>query len=218
MPGPCRSILGLTVTTIVAFVVMACALSCQAAGLPPHAIVVYHDSWDESRPPARRARRWRSLPAFISVVNLAFAKPDLSYSGHLDLAQTGLEYRYSGQVLRDSIDQLKLRNPGTRVLLSVGGAAYHNWLGFNEAAVVALVHDLHADGVDLDFEPRRPGCMAEPDQHIRCSTDAVWGFLVSRLRAVLPRPFLLTAAVWSVGAYGEGAFKEAEPSAATPVS
>jgi chitinase len=191
---------------------LACsAAACSAAGLPPKAIVVYHDSWNEPPVTVATGSSLAGLPEYLNVVNLAFAKPDLVYGGDLDLRGTGLEYRYSGAVLRDSIALLKRRRPATRVLLSIGGAAYDNWSRFDEAAAARLVRDLGADGVDIDFEPAFPDCQRGPDQRIRCRTDAVWEALIRRTRAVLPRPFLLTASVWSVGAYGENQFRTAQP-------
>lgn len=193
-----------------AFLLLA-LLSCGGAGVPPNVIVVYHDSWNEIAAAGPAATSIAALPGYLSIVNLAFVKPDLRYAGDLDLSRTGLEYTYSGTVLRDSIALLKQRQPRTRVLLSVGGAAYHTWRNLNEAAIGRLVRDLGADGVDIDFEPPHPDCAAGPDQAIHCRTDAFWQALIRRFRTVLPRPALLTAAVWSVGAYGEGAFQASRP-------
>ena len=114
-------------------------------------------------------------------------------------------------MLRDSIELLKARHPATRVVLSVGGAAYDNWRGLDVAAAARLVHDLDADGIDIDFEPHWPGCAVGPDQHVTCATDDTWIDLLRRFRAVLPRPALLTASVWSVGVYGEGVFQKSRP-------
>jgi chitinase len=192
-------------------VLLVAVLSCAAADPPPPVIVVYHDSWDEIAAVGPAATSIAALPGYLGIVDLAFARPDMHYAGDLDLSRTGLEYAYSGTVLRDAIALLRQRQPRTRVLLSVGGAAYHTWRDLNEVAVARLVHDLGADGVDIDFEPAHPGCAAGPDQAIHCRTDAVWQALIRRMRAVLPRPALLTAAVWSVGAYGEGEFQASRP-------
>jgi len=153
-----------------------------------------------------------SLPAYISVVDLAFVRPDLVYRGKLDISQTGLEYRSSGQVLHDAIAFLKSRHPGTRVLLSVGGAVYTRWQALDVDALVRLTQDLGADGVDIDFESPQPGCNVTVDGQVHCQTDAILDRIVRQLRTALPRPALLTAAVWSVGAYGEGDFRLAQPS------
>jgi chitinase len=195
----------------VAVAMMMWSAACAATGLPPHVIVVYLDSWDEPATQSAALSVLASLPAYITVVDLAFARPDLAYPCKLDLSGTGLEFKYSGQVLHDAIALLRARNPDTHVLLSVGGSSYRNWSHLDERAVARLVHDLDADGVDIDFEPANPGCLSGPDQRIRCYTDSAWRRLVTRFRQVLARPYLLTAPVWSVGAYGEGAFRTARP-------
>jgi chitinase len=183
----------------------------HAGGIEPHSIVVYHDSWNEGAARSAADMSLAKLPGYISVVDLAFAKPDLVYPGKLDLSRTGLEYRNSGDTLRNAIAFLKARRPDAKVLISVGGAIYTNWDRLDEKAIVRLVNDLHADGVDIDFEPPHPGCSLARDQTLRCNTDPVWQTLVQRFRAVLPRAAILTAAVWSVGAFGEGEFKDAQP-------
>jgi hypothetical protein len=173
--------------------------------------VVYDDSWNE--PPVASPERSSvaSLPDYIGVVDLAFAKPDLVYPGGLDLSATGLEYRYSGQLLHGAIALLKARHPNTQVLLSIGGAVYNNWDHLDEHALMRLVKDLGADGVDLDFEPPDASCAADATQHMVCTTDRLWGEFTTRIRAVLPRPYIMTASVWSVGAFGEGVYRSAGP-------
>lgn len=184
---------------------------CAAAGLPDHVLAAYHDSWNEM--PATTADRTSlaRLPGYINVVMLAFAKPDAFYPGNLDLSRTGLEYRMPGPVLRDAVALLKRRNPATTVLLSVGGAAYAGWDRLALADIAALVRDLRLDGVDIDFEPRDPQCRPGPDDRIGCATDMAWEAILRRARVALPRPLVLTASVWSVGAYGEGRFRRARP-------
>ena len=184
---------------------------CRTADIPPHPIIAYHDSWNETPAAVAGAMTLASLPAYISVVNLAFVRPDLVYPGKLDISQTGLEYRCTGQVLHDAIALLKSRHPATRVLLSVGGATYRNWSALETDALARLTHDLNADGIDIDFEAQHPDCRAAGEASVQCRTDGVWNSIVQRLRAALPRPALLTAAVWSVGAYGVGEFHLAKP-------
>lgn len=183
----------------------------RAEGIPSHAIIAYHDSWDE--PPAEAAVQTSlvELPSYIDVIILAFAKPDLRYHGGLNLAGTGLQYRFDGRVLRNAIAFLKAEQPGTRVLLSVGGAAYRHWRHLNAAGIAHLVRDLGLDGVDIDFEPRHPDCRRAADHTIHCASDPAWARIVRHLRSVLPRPAILSASVWSVGAYGEGSFRHAGP-------
>src|SRR5215469_12101405 len=134
------------VVAVIAIAATLWAPSCHAGGIPSHPIVAYHDSWDEAVVDSAAETSLASLPNYVSVVNLAFVRPDLIYHGGLDLSQTGLEYRYSGSVLHDAIALLKARHPGTRVLLSVGGAAYTNWDDLDSSAIAHLVHDLGADG------------------------------------------------------------------------
>jgi len=152
-----------------------------------------------------------SLPSYISVVDLAFVRPDLVYPGRLDITQTGLEYNVAGQILHDAIALLKSRHPDTRVLLSLGGAVYRNWSALNVDDLARLVNDLGADGVDIDFEARLPGCNADGGGRIHCGTDETWERIIHQIRKALPRPALLTAAVWSVGAYGEDEFRLTQP-------
>ncbi len=113
-------------------------------------------------------------------------------------------------MLKQAIALLKARQPDIRVLLAVGGATYHGWDKLDEAALARLVRDLGADGVDFDFEPTDPRCIAVQGR-MRCADDVLSVSLVRRLRAALPRPAVLSAAGWSVGAYGEGAFAGAPP-------
>ena len=44
-----------------------------------------------------------------------------------------------------------------------------------------------------------------------CATDAQFVSVIRALRAALPRPYLLTTAAWSIGAYGQGAWLGAQP-------
>lgn len=177
----------------------------------PRLFVGYHETWSENAAGSAPATRLAGLPAYVNVVVLAFARPDVGYRGGLDLTGTGLQVPFSGAVLRDAAARLRERNPGTRVLLSVGGATYHNWRDFDPQGVARLVRDLGLDGVDLDYEPEQPGCRRMPDRSQRCASDHTWRDLVSRMRAALPRPALLAVPGWSVAAYGEGAWAEARP-------
>jgi chitinase len=191
--------------------VLPIALICSAAGRPDHVFVAYHDSWNE-RPASTAAQTSIArLPQYIDLVLLAFAKPDAIYHGNLDTSGIGLQYRMPGAVLRDAISLLKHRHPATRVLLSVGGASYTDWDHLTVPAIIAFVHDFHLDGIDIDYEPTDPRCRAGADGLIGCATDQAWDSIVGRIRSALPRPMLLTASVWSVGAYGEGAYRESRP-------
>eukprot|EP00887_Chlorella_sp_A99_P003179 scaffold9.g3179.t1 len=47
---------------------------------------------------------------------------------------------------------------------------------------------------------------------VSCATDAEFERVIRALRAALPRPALLSAAAWSIGAYGQGAWLSSQPS------
>jgi hypothetical protein len=79
------------------------------------------------------------------------------------------------------------------------------WGALAAEPLARLVKALGADGVDLDYEPKDPRCSKSGDA-IHCAADQDWIRSIKTVRAVLPRPFLLTAPVWSVGAYGVGAY------------
>jgi hypothetical protein len=49
---------------------------------------------------------------------------------------------------------------------------------------------------------------------ISCLTDTEYIASIRALRAALPRPYILSTAPWSIGAYGEGAFVNAQPQGA----
>ncbi len=170
----------------------------------------YHESWWEVPATGANATRLAAIPGYVNLVALSFARPDMAYDGGLELAATGLQYPFDGRVLKGAIALLRQRQPGTKVILSVGGSAYPAWHRLNEAAVARLVADLGLDGVDIDFEPAEPGCRTEGGK-IRCASDRDFADIVTRLRRVLPRPALITVAGWSVAAYGEGAWANAQP-------
>ncbi|MCW0181204.1 MAG: glycoside hydrolase family 18 protein [Zavarzinia sp.] len=175
--------------------------------------VVYHESWLERPATGGIATTLAFMPPYANIVVLSFARPDLVYPGALDIGGTGLEYQFSGTILREAIALLKRGNPGTRVLLGVGGDGYkEGWPAYDPVAAARLVADLGADGIDLDYEPPRPDCRPSAEAgRMVCASDASWRDLVRRTRAVLPRPLMLSIPVWSVGAYGEGEFAAARP-------
>jgi hypothetical protein len=176
-------------------------------------LLVYHLSWTE-RPSVRPDHLdLARLPGSIDVVALAFARPDAEYAGDLaaPLAGSGLEYPVTGLVLRQAVADLHRRNPGQKVILSIGGATYTAWDRLSVAAIALLVRDLGLDGVDLDIEPADPGCRRDAHERISCASDSIWRDSIRRLRGAMPRPMLLAMTGWSVGAYGEGAWREATP-------
>ena len=158
------------------------------------------------------------LPGYVNIVNVAFMRPDATYSaGSFKLAGTGVEPAYwavtgSGQILRDAITELHRKNPDTKVMISVGGATYFNWTSFDAAAIAAFVGDMGFDGVDLDYEPGDASVHCTQSMgKVSCLSDKIFVDLVSRMRAALPRPKLLSIAAWSVGAFGEDRWIDAQP-------
>lgn len=182
-----------------------------ARAAEPRPFLAYHASWYEVAAPRAEDTTIARLPSYITHLALAFAKPDAAYGGGLDLSGSGLQYPYSGEVLKRAVALLKGRNPQTKVILAVGGSGYPGWKQLDERSIARLVADLGLDGVDVDFEPLDPRCAAGPDGRIGCLSDGDWVTYVDRMRAALPRPLLLSVPGWSVGAYGEGEFAAALP-------
>ncbi|KDD72533.1 hypothetical protein H632_c3224p0, partial [Helicosporidium sp. ATCC 50920] len=98
----------------------------------------------------------------------------------------------------------------TKVLVAVGGATYTNWNALNANAVANFVRTFGLDGVDIDFEPSSNSC-SNVNGQMQCTTDAQYINIIRSLRQALPRPYTLSSAVWSTGAYGQGQWTNATP-------
>lgn len=139
--------------------------------------------------------------------------------GSYDLSGTGIGYvdgaAAGGQTLKQAIALLKAAHPNTKILISVGGATYAGmWSSFNQTDannIAAFVKDYGLDGVDIDYEADQQCTIS--GNTVNCPGDANYEAVVEALRAALPRPAMLTAAVWSVGAYGLGPWAGAQPMA-----
>jgi chitinase len=174
-------------------------------------LVGYLQSWSQAWKATGAETEIAKLPSYLNVVNLTFMRPDCSYTaGSHSLAGTGLDFSYDGPTLLAAVTALKAANPGTKVLVSVGGATYATWTGYNPTAVAAFVKDFGLDGIDVDYEPTNPACAAS-NGHVTCASDGEFVQVVSATRAAMPRPQLVSIAAWSVGAYGEGAYAAAAP-------
>ena len=173
----------------------------------------YFESWSEIWHFQGESLTLAKLPSYVNIVNIAFMKPDSQYYGLLDLSYTGLEFSAAGPVVRDAIAALKYQNPNTKVLVSVGGATYTNWASLNPTAIAKVVQELGLDGVDIDYEPSQPGCQVTSGK-VSCTSDSQYQSIVSQLRAALPRPYVISIAAFSVGAYGEGSYASSQPSSA----
>lgn len=192
------------------------ALVLAGAGARPalaaeRPFLAYHVSWYEVHTDDPAATSIARLPGYITHLALAFVRPDMTYEGGLDLKGTGFEYPYSGAVLKKAIQLLKARVPTMKVLVSVGGWNYPAWDRLNVEGIARLVKDLGADGVDIDYETHTPACARGRGGRVSCPSDALTTKIVEDIRRALPRPFVVSATGWSVGAYGEGAFAAAGP-------
>ncbi len=167
-------------------------LSFQAAAVQP--MVVYYESWQGES----TAQDIENLPAYVSHLALAFAKPNASYHGNVDLTCTGLNLPYSGNQLKEAIKKAKENNPALKVLLAVGGATYHEWQNLRPIDLSQLVEDLGLDGIDIDYE------QAPPDA-------ALVNAVTKDLRQALAADKILTMAVMHVAAYGRDQWEHSQP-------
>ena len=174
----------------------------------PH-IAAYYQTWSAEAGPLLD-ETLVNLPIGLTEILLAFVRPDLAYAGDLDLSNTGLEVPYSGSVLKASLAALKMRNPGVKILISVGGETYTNWHKFDREALKRLVRDFELDGVDLDFEPPSPNCQNRSGR-VSCESDSTLFEIVTSARSALPRPYALWLTATNTGAYGEGAWRAQTP-------
>lgn len=150
------------------------------------------------------------IPNYVTHVVLSFAKLNqmhlynaLSHNDN-DLIPLGIEMVTNSASLKESIRVLKTVNPGTKVLLALGGAAYNDyWAGANEndaAGLKRLIVDLGLDGVDVDYEKggADQATLTEYYHSIQLMRQAV-----DDANAALPErehPVILTLAAWSTGA------------------
>jgi len=180
------------------------------AASPNKMFVGYFESWSEKWASDGKSSHLANLPSYVNVVNLAFMRPEGQYNGNLNIGSTGLDFPYDGKTLKAAISTLKQRNPGTKVLISVGGATFTNWGSLNEGAIAHFVKDFGLDGVDVDYEPTNPACSSNNGK-VSCRTDQEFINVINRVRKVLPRPYIVSIAGFSIGAYGQGNFKSASP-------
>jgi chitinase len=175
--------------------------------------VGYYQSWSSTWATDGSTTDLAKLPSYVNVVNLAFMQPDTTYQKNsFNLAGTGLQFNYAnGQVLKQAVAALHQSNPNTKVMVSVGGSSYTNWAGLNARAIADFVVDYGLDGVDIDFEPSSPGCALGSDNLMHCQTDNAFISYVQALRTLLPSPYWITIAGWSVGAYGQDQWVSAQP-------
>jgi hypothetical protein len=176
----------------------------------------YYQAWQELPVGTARAMKLAQMPGSLDILAIGFAKPDLSFDG-AGLKGTGLEFppEIDLAMVRKALDLLRAKTPKLKILITVGGESYTpGWLNYKPADLARLVKALGADGVDLDYEPAHPGCARRASDKgggIFCASETDWARLITATRAVLPRPAILIAPAWSVGAYGEGDFARDVP-------
>ena len=174
--------------------------------------VGYYQTWSDSWKADGADTALAKLPSYVNVVNLSFAQPNMTYApGSLSLSGTGIGLPYDGPTLKVAIAALHQKNPGTRVMLSVGGATFPSFGDFKAGVIASFVKDFGLDGVDIDYEPSNPSC-AIAGGHVSCPSDAEYVSVVKSMRAALPAPYWISIAAFSVGAYGEDAWASAPPS------
>jgi len=123
------------------------------------------------------------------------------------------------EVLKRSIKELRAKNPKVKLYLSVGGATYKFPSRMSKAQIDAQLKycDFYGlDGIDLDYE-NSPACYKSGTKPV-CATDKQltdlikdWGQAVEAHKKETGKPFLLTAAAFSVGAYYNGDYLNAKP-------
>lgn len=161
-------------------------------------IGAYFQSWSSGWSSSATTLDLTNLSNLVNIVFLSFAKPNLTYtSGSNSFSNTGLEFSSDFSIIKQSISLLKQR--GVVVMISVGGATYP-WDSYNIPALKALITDLGAHGLDIDWEPSGGA-----------SGGSQLGPIISALRSGLGSNVLISLAGFSVGAYGKGAFANSTP-------
>jgi hypothetical protein len=160
-------------------------------------IGAYFESWSANWASSGETHDLVKINNSINIIYLSFVHPNCSYTkGSNTFTGTGLQFSSDFTVIKNAIKIL--RNKGCIVMLSVGGATYHFDV-FNPVNIANLVYDLDCDGVDIDWE--------DPQGTVNAHK---FGPIISKMRDALPNKFISTAG-FSVGAYGEGEFKNAKP-------
>jgi chitinase len=153
-------------------------------------IGIYFQSWSS---------KWSSSDLDLAstdgdIIYLSFVKPSCQYrSGQHTFLGTGLDFSSDFKVVQSAIRVLKSKNK--IVMLSVGGATYP-FDSLNVDGVVALAKDLECDGIDIDWEP---------------TTKASGEFANIINRFAEKKLRYLSAAVFSIGAFGVNEWTNAQP-------
>lgn len=186
-------------------------ISLASAKTSEKTFVGYYQSWSEQWTSSPQQMQLANIAPYVNKVIVSFIQPDASYiKGSYNFTGTGLQFAADGKVVKDAIALLKKRNGNTKVLVAVGGQSYTNFAQINPQIIANIVEDFGFDGVDVDYESNNVKCSSSNGQ-VSCTSDAEFRRVVRQIRQVLPKPYLVTAAVWSIGAYGEGQWANAQP-------
>ena len=169
----------------------------------PH-IAAYYQTWSAEAGPLLDETFGQSSHRSDEIL-LAFVRPDLAYAGDLDLSNTGLEVPYSGSVLKASLAALKMRNPGVKILISVGGETYTNWTSSIGRRLKRFVRDLNLM-VSIWISSRLLQTARIGGTRVMWSNSTLFE-IVTSARSALPRPYVLWLTATNTGAYGEGAWR-----------
>ncbi len=179
---------------------------------PNQQIVGYYETWMGTATWESATYSLAKIPPYVNIIPIAFAKPDSQYvGGSYKFSDAGLGISATPSVAVGAIKIAQAK--GQKLLLSVGGATYPNFGAFNLQATLDLVADLGLDGVDFDYEGDPNYCTNLNSVSLTCSTDTQIINIITQLRNGLDqlqvrfnKKMYLTAAVWSIGAYGTTSF------------
>lgn len=158
----------------------------------------------------RHAALAGAIPDYVTHVIIAFGKLNQMHqytglSNHdSDLQKMGIQFNASSASVKAAIDALKQKNPGTKVLLALGGASYNDsWNQITEADITQLgqlITDLDLDGVDVDYEvsldPANPNPVVEQYDNAIISMRKAVDLATQKTK----KQHILSLAAWSTGA------------------
>lgn len=165
----------------------------------------YYQSWSAAFASSGDKHSLSNIPSWVTFILVSFVRPDFIYTSN-SLSKTGLNFLSEFLVIKNAMQVAKSKKPNQKFLLSIGGATFKNWENFNPENVIKLMNDLGADGLDLDIESD-PGCLYIDTDQLKCQSDEMIISIIKNTKELLPVGKLLTAAVYSVGAYGTTKFK-----------
>lgn len=167
-------------------------------------VAVYLQSWSCHWTAQSSQHCLATIPNYVNTILIAFAKPDSSYvKGSKSFSSAGIDFWADYDVVAGAVKLAQAK--GQKVLLSVGGATFHGWNNLNAQSLKAVVDDLGLDGLDIDWEGDQ--VCAWGTGGTTCPKDSELTGVINTLRTTFPSPKLLTAAVWSTGAFGQAPYE-----------